>query len=343
LPLDDRVRGFLRVVAPLFEPDSSRRWRVARRGTKGPRGGPCPPVIGRSAPWRRRQWDASELVRLLVSSGLRVPDETLESICGPRVRRQVRARIRVLESLVRVEPHVQRLESKLRSERFEGSTFWRVGEPIRELQPIVTLERSGVLLPGVTTLRRRYFQTRLQEPQLHSVCLIVDNSGSTQGAVIENELDAAVALLEACRRQRSLASLVVFGSDVAGKVEPGHEYDRVAMMLAGLEGQSGGTELAPALLQATRYLPKGGRQMATVIFTDSYIFDTLQSLPHFRTLSGAGPVVLFCVADHVDDDLLEGLRTLDRPPRIVQLGPGQALVDEALRVFDLASEVQSLY
>jgi len=327
---EERLRGFLR------EGGKALRGRAAGRPGNGGSlpGGPglVEPLLGAPAPWRGPTWNPDELVRMIVSTGVRVPSETVAAVAGASAARAVRARLRVLESLLRVTPRVRELVTARRSRRHEGTLLWRAGDPARELEPVTSLERSGLLVPGVTTLRRRGVMRRRHDPDLPDLCLVVDNSGSTAGAVVERELDAAVALLEVARGIGAAVSLVVFGGDVAAAIEPGPRYDDIAMLLAALEGQSGGTSLAPALAQAVAWRPGGGRRMATVIFTDTYVYDLDAAASYLALLTAAGPVVVFAAARRVDSDMGERFGQVRPRPRMVRSDPGEPLVDRALEV-----------
>jgi len=329
--MDDRVRGFCRVASPVF-----REWArlnavpMRERGTG--LGVPLEPIVGRARPWRGKNWNPDELIRLLVSNTGQVPKDWLSEICGAGVARKVHARLRVLESLARVASRVEAATERLRIDRYEGVESWRVGEPLHELDAKATLERSGLILPGLTTVRKRRGRSHEAQSALPALCLVIDNSGSTQGAVIEGELDAAVALLEVARRTNVSVSAIVFGSDVVASVAPGRKHDEIEMLFGGLSGQSGGTALAPALRQAISWLPADGSSMGTMVFTDSYVWDAIESASLLPALTARGPVVLFCVEDRLDSKELYWLRSVRPAPRIVQYHPGHPLVDEALEV-----------
>lgn len=336
-PLDDCMRGFFEAVAPVFR---ARRSKISplqhggQRRSKGSGRGPVVALVGRPAAWRSATWDARELVRLLVSAGVAVPDPVLDEVCGARAA-EVRARLRVAWSLARVERTVARLERRLTGERQENSTLWRVGDTLRTLDPILTFERSARLIPGVTTLRRTRTSQQRDTAGLGALCLIVDNSGSTSGPVMETILDAAVGLLEAARRLRVPASLIVFGTGVVAAVPIGRDYDHIATLLASLESQSGGTRAAPALELALRDAARVRGRVATVVFTDSYIFDVREAIPPLAALVARGPTVLFCVESRLDSELMEAVGALTAAkPRVVRHCPGDRLVDVALEVFD---------
>jgi hypothetical protein len=331
LSMDERIRGFCRAVAPLFQSRKSIALRVGR--SKGGKGAASPLSVNGSARWCGKKWDAEQLVRLIISSGLSVPEEVLQDICGEEMGRVAHSRLRVLESLLHVDSHLKKLEARRRTIRHEGCVPWSIGEPVRELETLMTVERFGIVLPGLTTVKKRYPRVKDREAGLDTVCLVVDNSGSTAGEILRNELMAAVGLLEACRRFKSRAGVIVFGSDIDAVIEPGSKYDDIAMLLAGLKGQSGGTTLAGPLWKAAEFAPNKNRKMATIIFTDSYICDEKEAVGAVKVLMGHGPVVFFCVERSLDSDFIDAVKNLPSPPRVIQHQPGKDLVDEALEVF----------
>ena len=326
-----RVRGFCRVALPVLKEwaktNSSPLWGYGAGSC-----GTMEPIIGRSSPWRGKNWNPDDLIRLLMSDSGQVPREWVHEICGAVVARRVHARLRVLESLARVSSKVEATTKRLQAERYEGMESWRIGDSLHELDAKATLERSGLILPGVTTLRKRRGRSHEARSSLPALCLVVDNSGSTQGTVIQGELDAAVALLEVARHTKVSVSAVVFGSNVAASVAPGHGYDEIELLFGGLSGQSGGTCLVPALRQALQWLPKDGIKMGTLIFTDSYIYDTVEAVPLLASLTARGPVVFLCVDDKLDSSALHRFRSIRPAPRVVQYCPGRPLVDDALDV-----------
>jgi hypothetical protein len=334
--LDERLRAFFEVVAPVFRSSrmGSRREGVGpQRHRKGPGGGRVMALAGRPCAWREAKWDANELVRLLASSGVTVPDQVLNEVCGA-LAPEVRARLRVVRSLSRVERAVARLQRRLTGDRQENSVMWRVGDSLRTLDPVLTLERSARLIPGVTTLRRTRAVSPQDSPGLGALWLVVDNSGSTAGMVIDTILDAAVGLLEAARRLNVPAGLFVFGSGIVAEVPLGREYDRIGVLLASLEGQSGGTELAPALRAALRGAERASTGLATVVFTDSYVYDVGACVTPLQDLSARGPMVLFCVEDRLDEELMAAVSAMAVKPRVIKHHPGEPLVDAALEVFE---------
>jgi hypothetical protein len=121
---------------------------------------------------------------------------------------------------------------------------------------------------------------------------------------------------------------------VVAAVPIGRDYDHIATLLGSLAGQSGGTRVAPALDLALRDAARVRGRVATVVFTDSYIFDVGEAMPLLADLVLRGPTVLFCVESHLDRELMEAIGRLMAKPRVVRHRPGERLVDVALEVFE---------
>ncbi len=328
--LDKRIRQFFQILANIFRLRNQSSREIALiiiRGTSAQ--SIAPYMKGELAPWKNKSFDVNRLIRLIKSSGDKFPIKQIEDICGKNNAHQIIARLNILESLVRVESKVTRKINDKRTQHREGVSVWQVGESIKKLDVLATLERSGLLLPEITTLKNLYPQTQVKNPP-GSVCLIIDNSNSTSGLIIQSELDASIALIEASRRLKMDVSAIVFGSDVTASIEPGSEYDRIERLLAELDGQSGGTRLSPALDKAISFAGMQKKKMSTVIFSDSYIFDTRESIERITTLQKKGPVIMFLVEQKLNMDYLEDLKKMDSPPKILSFKPGQMLVDEAL-------------
>lgn len=330
--LEERVRGFLSASAPAWRTSEFVLGALDVGQQAGAGDEALQPILGSPQPWIVPRWDAAALVRLLAARSGTVSPRVLEDVCGVPAAREILGDLRTLESLVRVQSSVDRFVASRRGRRAEGSTAWRLGDPTNELDALLTLERAGLLVPGITTLRRRRARQPVPSTGLPRLCLVIDNSGSTNGAVLESELDAAVALLEAARRMRVEAGAIVFGSGVHAAIEPTLEHVAIARLFGGLSGQSGGTSLAPALARAAAMLPPSGEPMATVVFTDTYVSDAVEAAKGFRQLVARGPVVVFGADARLDWDLLREVRQLSPGPKLVQYRPGDPLVDEALSI-----------
>lgn len=284
--------------------------------------------------WKDVQWNIDDLVRLLLSKGQRISAENLEQVLGKAVAKSVGSRLKLLESLTRVMPKVRKLTEKNNSGHLSESVLWHAGEPLRKLEAVRTLEQSGVLIPSVTTLKKKYLESEVNDVEMPAVCLVVDNSSSTAGGILQHELDACVAMIEAAKSYRTMVSLVVFGSQVDIAIKPGTDYYKLQMALTGLEGQSGGTSLAPAIHAAQGFCSYTGEKQATVIFTDSYVFDVDESVNGIKSLMKSGPVVVFCVEDSLDNSFVDELKSLKPAPHILATSPDMPLVDDALQIFN---------
>jgi hypothetical protein len=327
LTQDQNIRLFFRILAPFLKyfktPDSrGSKGDVNSNGTFG-----LQPIS-----WKPSAWDAEALVKLLSSRGIKVPDTTLNNVCGEKIANRVTARLRVLESLIQVMPSVDRFVENGKQTISTEYEFWKIGDSIRKLDPLRTLERAGSILPGINTLGKRNLKNNQNESENPVLCLIIDDSSSTNGQIMRQQLNASIALLETARKTRKPASLIVFGSHVTTLIKPGQEYQRMEMIIASLQSQSGGTRLAPALTEALRFIPNNGEKMATVVFTDSYLFDIEESISLIPRLMSAGPVALFCTEDRLDDSLVGSLKKLKKSPAIIQVAPNTQLVDAALRI-----------
>lgn len=330
---DTRIRLFFRQMLKMSGKVQFMRLSSRSETSRKSEEGPSTEIIGRKPDWRSFQWDSSELLRMIRSNGIRLSEAGLESVLGESVAKQLATRLTVLDSLVRVTPKVEKLVESKRSQTCDGFKGWKPGDLPSELNSVQSLEQAGVLIPGVTTLKNRYIRNRPKESEQPDICLVVDNSCSTSGSIIQHELDAAIAVVESAKRFESKVGLIVFGSNVDVIHKPGHEYNKIESLLAGLTGESGGTRLAPALGTASRFKPKDGEKLATIVFTDSFIFDIDPSVRQLSELKRYGPVVLFCVENELDSEFRDAVNRLERPPRLVRVSPDVDLVDSALEVF----------
>jgi hypothetical protein len=331
LTMDQRLQRYFRLLAKLMNrntPASINAETLKMKGNEGTRSSFNPQPIN----WRLSRRDIEALIRKLRSKGIHLPDADRESIFGKKTAKEIGSRLRLLETLVAVASNVSRFQVKQDTPHSEGHQLWRIGEAAHHLQAQATLERAGIMLPGINTLKRRPVRTSNDQNQISALRLVVDDSASTSGPILRQQLNAAIALLEVARRIQIDVGLVVFGSDVSNTINPCREYTRIELVLAALEGQSGGTCLAPALIEAAGFKTKTHNRVSTVVFTDSYVADVAASIPPVRKMIADGPVVFFCVENLLDSDLVAALKAMPQPPTIIQVEPGVPLVDQALLV-----------
>lgn len=253
------------------------------------------PLHGLTGRERNGRGLTGTIVRAAGAGGL--SDEDLEAIAGRAALDALKRQARRLEMYARIVPAVVRFMKSRRHLRFSGYRTWGVGDPIRTLDVRATLERGGVLIPNVSTLARRLEHRGATHGRGGSpVILVVDDSGSTEGAVLEREKEAALAVIAAARCFGDPVGCIVFGSGVTGSIPPTSRYAEVEDALCALASDSGGTEIVPALRRALEWAAES-RGAAVMVMTDSEAADAANASTVVRAFPSSVTLTAFCFSD----------------------------------------------
>jgi hypothetical protein len=246
---------------------------------------------------------AAELRRARVAG---LQEDELAELFGEDTLRRMDQEVQRLKMYARIVPVVNRFLRRAGQRAFSGYKPWPIGRSLRELDLIASLQRTPVLVPGSGLLSRRYDRLGLQSDRgSGAVILVVDDSGSTSGATLEREQEAAMAVIAAARAFADPVGCVVFGSSVTASVAPTSRYPVVEETICSLGSNSGGTTLGPALLEAIRLigdLPA----CALMIMTDAELYDVDEVHEILTALPGGIQVTLFCFNDA--ERVRDGLR-----------------------------------
>ena len=222
---------------------------------------------------------------------------------------EIRNRISSLDLYEDIVPAVRQFAGQHKSRRQEGYERWTEGDRLRDLDALASLQRAGMLLPGVTTLSPQSRPDGQQENAgCGRVCLVIDDSGSTTGKTLRREQESAFAVIAAARRLGDPVGLVVFGSSVTSSITPTTKYDKLERTIAGLSSSSGGTKLAPALSKALEYFPQT-LQGALMVMTDARFADRDAVTSKLNALPEGVTCTVFCFGEETSiRDALSGAR-----------------------------------
>lgn len=219
-----------------------------------------------------------------------------DSVFGEGAWERLHTQRRRLQMYARVVPLARRVLARSSRREFSGYAPWRPGMRMRDLDIRATFDRSPVLLPGVNTLRGRFEMKGLREGTgAGAVVLVVDDSGSTEGEILEREIEATFAVLAAARLCNDPVGLVVFGGDVTLSLPMTTRYEEIEEALCRLRSASGGTVMAPALREAFR-LAGGLDRFAVLMMTDSWIADHGDVAVAAHAKPGGAELTAFCFA-----------------------------------------------
>ena len=261
-------------------------------------------LLGRRSILPSGQWvqiDLSRLARYLRQLKVKQDQAEKSDIIPSHRRRDLAREMRKLELYEIVVAPMEKLFRRRAPKEWCGFQIWMMGMSMRQLQLEETIQRHGELLANITTLRRAY-RERGPESAIGSaahICCIIDDSGSTSSETIFREQEAAFAALLSARRKRDLFSLVAFGSQVTRSMEPGFDYSSGEDLVCGLQGESGGTALMPALQRALEFTERR-EGTSVLVFTDTGVGDMDACLPVLMALTRRGRVVMFCFASPAD-------------------------------------------
>jgi Mg-chelatase subunit ChlD len=281
-------------------------------------------------PFSGREKNAGELTDRVLVRGRRagLGNADLEELFGEEVIEKMKIRTQRLKMYAEVVPAVEKFLSYRRRKAFEGYKMWRPGGHLASLDIVATVERSAAIIPGVTTLARNFNRRGFHTGRgSGGVILVIDDSGSTDGEVLQREKEAAFAVIAAARQFGDPVGCVVFGSEVTGSIEPTSQYDLLEERLCALDSESGGTAMEPALREALR-LTNGHRGFSIMIMTDAEVADG----DEVRTVALSFPLesnlVAFCF--NTSDAVREGLGTLASRIRLLSASPDIPFVEAAL-------------
>lgn len=309
---ETRVRDLAQLLRPWMPPEVVVRIRISMTLTGLEPGG---------------RGDLEPLVVLAGRFGVR--DADLAPHLDPRAIEKLRLRAKRLALYARVVPTVKSFLGRRERMRFSGYRPWRTGRPIRELDVLATLQRSPVLIPNVNTLARNFDPSGMETGRgAGAVVLVVDDSGSTQGDVLEREKEVAFSVIAAARAYADDAGCVVFGSEVTRSIPLSTQYVALEEAICGLASDSGGTALAPALHEAAR-LVKSLDRFTILLMTDAEVFDVDDVELFVRGLPEGCRIVAFAFNDRESIRQTFG-RLVGRKFRILAAEPAVPFSERAL-------------
>jgi len=165
---------------------------------------------------------------------------------------------------------------------------WRVGDDIQRLDVMGTLMTHGVVIPGITTIKRQSFPVdrQVDSGKGARVAILIDESGSIGPMEFERECEAAVGLVALAMERGWEVAAVKFSSQATAMSDKWTRNYLDTMKWFVRRKMSGGTELKPAL-ESIAHLAED----ATVaVLTDAAIADLQNARGLIARLAGTGSV-----------------------------------------------------
>ena len=199
-------------------------------------------------------------------------------------------RLKLLDKYVEVVERLGRREEKL-----DEPNIWRVGEDLTKLSILETVQRHGVILPGVTTIKMEG-GSRAGNSGSGSILLIVDSSGSTENYnIIETIRQASFCIAETAKRNGDELGLIVFDERIIHAVKPTRtDYEAVIRRILTLTPLLG-TYLTQPLNLALEWLKIKDYKVTTFLITDGGIDDLERVIPTLKRIDEKGKLVVFLI------------------------------------------------
>ena len=164
-------------------------------------------------------------------------------------------------------------------------SVWRIGDPIEELDLMLTYMTSPRLIPGMTTKKWEYVSNddNGTESKQMDLLLVVDTSGS-MGSVMKESANmhqavlASYGILSYFESTKSKVAFIGFSDKIDAYVDWSDKYDDVRERL--LTNGHGGTKFPISRIKST--LDVRSRDLVTVLITDGDLGNINESVSYFR-------------------------------------------------------------
>jgi len=244
--------------------------------------------------------DLVDLARELQEAGVEPGEHLLYGTARERALFLTYRRLKLLDRFVEI---TEKIGS--RPNTSETPETWRIGDDPEKLDLIETIQRHGVIIPGVTTIKKG-------EGNLSgaggsgSIMLIVDTSDSTKDAylasgssqpkrIIDTIREAAFCIAESARRNGDEIGYVEFAGDVKYRVPPTRtDYEEIINRILVMT-HGGGTNVLPPAVWAQQQLQKSPQKVTTFLITDGEIGDLKYAMPTLEWLNKKGRLVVFLI------------------------------------------------
>ena len=171
------------------------------------------------------------------------------------------------------------------NDNYSYPTSWKLGDPLEEMDMMLSFSTSPVIIPGVTT--KKWVQNPVysagSEKKDADLLLIIDTSGS-MGALANPKTNlhqavlAAYGIIKYFEIRKNQIALIGFSDRISVNIDWTKDYDYVREEL--LLNGSGGTSFPINRIQAI--IDSSKNPLVTVIITDGELQNTSQTIDYFK-------------------------------------------------------------
>lgn len=171
------------------------------------------------------------------------------------------------------------------NDNYSYPTSWKLGDPLEEMDMMLSFSTSPVIIPGVTTkkwVQNPVFGTGTEKKDL-DLLLIIDTS-SSMGLITNSKTNlhqaalAAYGIIKYFEIKKNKIALIGFSDRISAFVDWCREYDFIREQL--LLNGSGGTSFP--ITQVKSIIENSKNPVVTVIITDGEIKNTSQTINYFK-------------------------------------------------------------
>jgi len=197
------------------------------------------------------------------------------------------------------------------NDNYSYPTSWKLGDPIEEIDMMLSFSTSPVIIPGITT--KKWVKNPLfnagSERKDTDLLLIVDTSGS-MGSVTESNTNlhqavlAAYGIIKYFETKKNQVALIGFSDRIIANVDWTKDYDYIRDQL--LVNGGGGTKFPIAKIQTV--IDSSKNPLVTVVITDGEIHNTNETIEYFKNYLTEGNKLFLFLQNR--KSTIENYRTL---------------------------------
>ena len=186
------------------------------------------------------------------------------------------------------------------NDNYSYPTSWKLGDPLEEMDMMLSFSTSPVIIPGVTT--KKWVQNPVfsagSEKKDTDLLLIVDTSGS-MGSIIDVKTNlhqavlAAYGIIKYFESKKNQIALIGFSDRITVNIDWTKDYDYIREKL--LLNGSGGTSFPIDSIQAS--IDSSNNSLVTVIITDGELQNASQTIDYFKDYLNNGNKLFIFLQD----------------------------------------------